>query len=1537
MCQLGDLLGVAIAAVGAGISGHACLAAGRSLGHNTGIVVMDAVAGGVAQSEGIVAVVHQSEGNLHAAGNKQLVGIRQAGVGVVQGNGGSCRIKALGHVPVGIAGGLDEDVAALGEADDQLAIDELVDAHVGFVILAAVVSSVDVANQIVIHNGFSITAVGAGAVHIVVTQRRHLVGSVAVAAARAGIGGVAALGTGGSSDRCLVAVLAHGNGVAQNQSFVIVDHQSEGDLNAAGHKHLLHRTGGIVVQGNSRVRAVGLCLIPAQVVAGLDEDVAVTIEGRDQLAIHKLVLTQISGIFLATVVRAVDVANQIVITNIAAGSTGSAHIAVARSRDFLGVAVVTDGAGERILACLGAGSGLGDLSAVIMRAAADFVAQNQRIVVVDHQSEGDLRAAGHEQLFCLALCQRYALLLAVALSHVPAQIVAGLDGNVAVTGEGGNQLAIDELVDTQISGIVIAGVILAVDEAEQVVITDVAAGSTGGAHIAVTRSRDFLGIAVVTDGTGVSGHARVGTGGFLGDLAAVIMRAAADRVAQNQRIIGIDHQSEGQLSAAGHEQLFGIALGQGNGGVAAVALSQIPAGVAGGLDEDVAIAVEGCDQLTIHELVDAHVLVIFFTTVVGTVDKANQIEVTSCAAVIAGAAHIVVAQRRHLVSGVAIAAGTGVGGVAGGSTGGSRHLRGVAVARSRDLLIVAVATDGAGVSGHASLGTGGFLGDLAAVTVGAVADGVAQHQGFVIVDHQSEGQLRATGHEQPLHRAGGVVVQGNGGVGAVALCLIPAQVVAGLDEYVAVAIESSHQLAANELIDAQSCFVTVAAVAGAVDEADQIVVTDITAGGTGRAHIAVAQSRHFVSGVAVAAGTGIGGVAGSSTGRSCHLAGIAVTGSLDGFGVAVAADGAGVLGLTGLGAGGSLGDLAAVIVSTAADHIAQNQRIVIVDHQIEGQLSAAGHEQLFRVALCQRYARIGAEACSQIPAGVVTGLDEDVAVLGEGCNQLAIGELVFTQVSGISFAAIIGTIDEANQIILTDIATAGTGGAHIAVTLCRDFLRVAVIADGASISGIACFCTGSRLAVRDDVVMGAAGDLVAQNQRIVIVDHQSEGDLRAAGHEQLFAVALCQSYGLLLAVACSQIPAGVVAGLHKDIAVIVEGSNQLAVHELVLTQIGVIFFAAVVGAVDVTNQIVLTDVTAGSTGIAHIAVTRSRHFVSGVAVAAGTTGIGGVTGGGTGGSRHLRGVAVTRSLNFLGVAVAAGAAGEGLDTGSGTGCRRGHLGSVAVTQRCGFVSSVGIITLGAGVGGVTLSGTGGSRHLRGVAMTRSRNALRLGSVTDRAGVGLDTGGGTGSRRGDHAAVPAMVAAVATLGTGAVGIVMTRGISISILIAVTAAAAGMKRIALLSTGSRHNAGGVAVALSRNRFCLGTLTGRAGVGLDTGAGASGLGGDHTVVVAVTGSRHALGGGSAAVFTGLGNHTGSGTGSRRSDLACIPVVAYTLLTGVAHAIGIVIQVLAGGRIHGVAQHQSFVGINRQSEGYLDTGRNTELIGVDVLIYII
>ena len=207
-----DGLGVAIAALGAGVGLDTGGGAGSSSGH-LGAVAVAALGGGsgVADRQGIVAVDGQAQSDLNAAGDQHL--LRGTGGGVVEGAGGAGNIR-LGHVPGTVVGGLDTDIAVGIEGDGELAIHELVAAHVGVVILAAIVGTVDVAEQIVVGGRGGTGAAGRGTAAVAQGQA-----AVTVVAQGQGIGacgndqlvGVGQVGLGIQRDRGHFALPAVGH------------------------------------------------------------------------------------------------------------------------------------------------------------------------------------------------------------------------------------------------------------------------------------------------------------------------------------------------------------------------------------------------------------------------------------------------------------------------------------------------------------------------------------------------------------------------------------------------------------------------------------------------------------------------------------------------------------------------------------------------------------------------------------------------------------------------------------------------------------------------------------------------------------------------------------------------------------------------------------------------------------------------------------------------------------------------------------------------------------------------------------------------------------------------------------------------------------------------------------------------------------------------------------------------------------------------------------------------------------------------------
>ena len=205
----------------------------------------------------------------------------------------------------------------------------------------------------------------------------------------------------------------------------------------------------------------------------------------------------------------------------------------------------------------------------------------------------------------------------------------------------------------------------------------------------------------------------------------VLAGAGALGILQRKAAVAVLGQGEGHRHATGNEHLFATPHNELTGGFLAVAFCQIPLAIAFGLNENIRIRGKGSRQLAGRELVGAHVLVVFLTTIVGTVDIANQI-------VVQGVGRILSATNRTGATGEAMtlgigvvglvavrALGAGVGRIALVRTGGSGHRRRIAVAGGCNGLGVAVRTLGAGKGHHTGLFTGGSGSHLGGVAVGA--------------------------------------------------------------------------------------------------------------------------------------------------------------------------------------------------------------------------------------------------------------------------------------------------------------------------------------------------------------------------------------------------------------------------------------------------------------------------------------------------------------------------------------------------------------------------------------------------------------------------------------------------------------------------------------------------------------------------------------------------------------------------------------------------------------------------------------------------
>ena len=128
------------------------------------------------------------------------------------------------------------------------------------------------------------------------------------------------VGSGGDLRAAFIAATSRGSGIAQSQGVVSIHHQGKGYFHITGNKQLIYalgKLGGIrsVVQRCRARRSIAIAHVPSNVVAGLYEDIAISAKGRGQGSIYKLVATQVASVFLAAIVGAVDVADQVIVDN----------------------------------------------------------------------------------------------------------------------------------------------------------------------------------------------------------------------------------------------------------------------------------------------------------------------------------------------------------------------------------------------------------------------------------------------------------------------------------------------------------------------------------------------------------------------------------------------------------------------------------------------------------------------------------------------------------------------------------------------------------------------------------------------------------------------------------------------------------------------------------------------------------------------------------------------------------------------------------------------------------------------------------------------------------------------------------------------------------------------------------------------------------------------------------------------------------------------------------------------------------------------
>ena len=233
----------------------------------------------------------------------------------------------------------------------------------------------------------------------------------------------------------------------------------------------------------------------------------------------------------------------------------------------------------------------------------------------------------------------------------------------------------------------------------------------------------------------------------------------------------------------------------------------------------------------------------------------------------------------------------------------------------------------------------------------------------------------------------------------------------------------------------------------------------------------------------------------------------------------------------------------------------------------------------------------------------------------------------------------------------------------------------------------------------------------------------------------------------------------VVAGLNKDVAVGGKGYSNLTINKLVITQVVAVFVASVISTVDISDQIVVTDITTSGASGTHIFVTQSIGRISRVGIATVATGVGGVATSSTGGRGNADGVIMSGGRDRFGVAVGALRAGISSHTGCGTSGRSSYLAGITVTSGIGVVVFIAVPTGRAGMGRITLSCAGRSGYFAGIAVTQLTNGFCIAVRASGAGIGAYTIAGTGCGSGylGSVAVPKGAAAGFTTGGARLGL------------------------------------------------------------------------------------------------------------------------------------------------------------------------------------
>ena len=608
---------------------------------------------------------------------------------------------------------------------------------------------------------------------------------------------------------------------------------------------------------------------------------------------------------------------------------------------------------------------------------------------------------------------------------------------------------------------------------------------------------------------------------------------------------------------------------------------------------------------------------------------------------------------------------------------------------------------------------------------------------------------------------------------------------------------------------------------------------------------------------------------------------------------------------------------------------------VLEHHQI-GNIAGAGG-----VGACIS-AKLGTGELVVDTTGRQSGVEDESAVAGGNCpsigsiRKLEVGAGVVVQIGTVntqSNAAADGLDGPHGQIgASNDVAgngdvragelTAGQCGAHSLIGAIHqsdddklatggdlgDVGYLHIAAGGSHIVGIL-GATGSAVAIGVAVVATGGSCSIAQGQGIIAVDNQSEGKFGIAGNEHLLIAAIvgimqCARGGVN--VGSEHIPVIVVAGLDSHIAVGSKGSSQLSVDKLVLAQICPIFLTAIVGTVDVTEQVVISSGggvgicgTANSAGTAGIAVAGSGDGL-GVACAAQVTGIGSYAALGTSGSGgNLGAVAVAAALRAhliledQQVGNVAGGADVGLRIST-------ELGGVdLIIDAAGGGSSV------KDKAAVAFSdrpniGIGGHLEVGASVVVQVGTANTQGNTAAGGSDGPHRQAGTGHNTVGHGYIHAGKLAAAQSGAHSlVGTIhesnqneVAAGGDVRQVGHLNIAGIGDNIVGIQSAALGAGAGGIAVTGSGNGFGIAVRAVGAGVGLHARGGAGG-GSGHLGGVAMTGGRNGLGITVAALGAGEGLDTVGGTGGSGGHLGGIAVGA----GGSLQSIGSHINVTTGG----------------------------------------